>query len=265
MAVINVTPDSFYDKSRATHEEAVARAFEFQTMGADLLDIGGESTRPGSAPVSEKEELERVIPVIEALQGKLSIPISIDTVKPAVAKEAAKRGATLLNDVSGFRNPEMIEVARRYDMDVCVMHMDKNPQTMQENPHYHEGIANHLLTWFQERINTLTHAGIAKEKIILDPGIGFGKTVEHNLEILYNLARFKELGYPILFGASRKTFLSKILGKPATELLAATIVVNTLAIAAGVDFIRVHDIKEHRDAIDVMTAYREKTLKHEVF
>ena len=234
MGILNVTPDSFYEKSRTTTvENAVDKALQLQGEGADVLDIGGESTRPGSPPVSEKEEIARILPVLEALQEKITIPLSIDTTKPAVAKAAIKAGATLLNDITGFSNEEMIAVALETGCELCVMHMQGTPQTMQVNPHYEEGVTAHLIAWFEEKIKILVRKGIQTEKIILDPGIGFGKTVAHNLEIIHNLPLLRRLGFRVLLGMSRKSFLSKILNQPTEHLLPATIAVSTLAISNG--------------------------------
>lgn len=263
MGVLNLTPDSFHAGSRATTvDQAIARALQLQTDGADILDIGGESSRPGSAPVDTAEEMRRVIPVLEALKGKLTIPISIDTRKPAVARAAINAGAFLLNDITGFDNPEMVAIARDHDIDICVMHMQKSPETMQDNPDYPLGVESFLNYWFNEKIKSLTEAGIRPEKIILDPGIGFGKTVADNLEIIHNLPKFKRLGYRMLFGCSRKSFMAKILGLTTENLLPSTIAVNTLAIAAGIDIIRVHDVKEHRAVIDFMTTYTKHIDEH---
>lgn len=258
MGILNVTPDSYYENNRFLHiERAAAFALQMEAEGADILDIGGESSRPGANPVSEQEELERVIPVIELIQGKINIPISIDTIKPSVAIAAIKAGASFINDISGFENPEMIEVAIGNDLNICVMHMQGTPQTMQIKPHYEVGIIPHLLQWFETKVNSLIRLGIKSEKIIIDPGIGFGKTVADNLEIIHNLPQLKRLGFPVLLGSSRKSFLSKILNKPTRELLAATLAINTLAIASQVDIIRVHDVKEHRDVADTIWQYQE--------
>lgn len=250
MGILNVTPDSFFKDSRfPIVESAIRRAFEMEAEGADILDIGGESTRPGSIAVDEEEELQRVLPVIKGLR-KLSIAISIDTKKPAVAKAALSEGARLLNDVSGFKDPKMIEIAKEHDADICLMHMQGTPATMQQDPHYEEGVVPHLLNWFKVRTLHLIQSGIKKERIIIDPGIGFGKTVADNLEILHHLARFKELGFRVLLGISRKSFLKAILGRPTEELLPATLVLNALCLVAQVNIIRVHDVKEHRHVID---------------
>ena len=255
MGILNITPDSFYDKGRFfDQEKAIARGRQMWQEGADILDIGGESTRPGAPAVPEADELARVIPVLAALRREVPIALSIDTQKPRVAAAAVTAGATLINDVSGLRNPEMVELVAAAGVKVCVMHMRGTPETMQQDPYYEEGVVEHLLRWFDERVDTLYRAGIKKENIILDPGIGFGKTIEDNLKILHNLRRLKETGLPILLGLSRKSFMGKIVERPVSQLLAATLAMNTLALTAKVDIIRVHDVAEHRDAIKMLTA-----------
>lgn len=257
MGVINVTPDSFHEGSRAPEiDQAIAKAIQFEKDGADILDIGGESTRPSSQRVSEAEELSRVIPLIKELKHSVSIPISIDTMKPNVARAAVEAGATLINDVTGFSNPEMIQLAKETNLDLCVMHMLGNPETMQKDPHYPNGVVPFLIEWFKEKIHFLINQGIDPKKIILDPGIGFGKTIAHNLEIIHNLPQFKLLGCRLLIGLSRKWFLGQIVQKATPELLPATLTANAIAILNKVDVIRVHDIKEHRSVIDFIHAYQ---------
>lgn len=258
MGIINATPDSFHESSRY-HEldNAVVIAQRMKEDGADILDIGGESTRPGAVIVSEEVELRRVIPIIEAISQTIQLPISIDTNKPAVARAAIKAGASFINDISGFNNKEMVDLAREHDLEICVMHMQGTPQTMQVNPHYPEGIISHLLDWFKKKVDYLMQSGINPKKIILDPGIGFGKTVADNLEIIHNLHELKRLDFAILLGVSRKSFLSKILNKPTKELLSATLAINTVAIMAHTDIIRVHDVKEHSDIVKVLSKLTE--------
>lgn len=258
MGVLNVTPDSYFDGgSYTTVEKACAQADKLVQDGADLLDIGGESTRPSSVYgstviVSPEEELSRVLPVLDELKRRYSIPLSIDTRRPLVARAAIERGVTFINDVYGFRDPELIEVAASSSTYVCIGHMQGEPATMQFAPHYPDGVMNTLLAFFEERINTLVSRGIKENKIYLDPGIGFGKTVADNLEILENLAILKGLGFPLLFGVSRKNFLAKIVGKPAKELLAATLAVNAKLMLEGVEMLRVHDVAEHNDMRKVL-------------
>ncbi len=244
MGILNVTPDSFYGKSRFPDADAaIRRGLELYEEGADIIDIGGESTRPGSDPVSVQEELNRVVPVISSLAKKIPIPLSIDTMKPEVAEAAIHAGASIINDVTGFSHPEMRRLAAISKLPICVMHMQGSPKTMQKKPSYPEGIIEHLTAYFEHRIELLLVNGVSHDQIILDPGIGFGKTVADNLEILHNVRRLKDIGFPLLVGISRKSFLSKILNRPAEELLAATLALNTVHIINGVDIIRVHDVR----------------------
>lgn len=257
MGILNATPDSFYDGGRfCCFEEALKRGKQLAAEGADIIDIGGESTRPYSDPVSEEEELCRVIPVIEELVRSVSIPLSIDTCKYSVAAAAVAAGAAMINDVSGFRDPRMIEVAASLNVPVCCMHMLGSPKTMQVNPRYDEGIVNHLLRWGEAQAAAMIAGGIKEKHIILDPGIGFGKTVAHNLEILQNLPKLRQLGFPLLIGASRKSFLTRILGKPPEELGAATLVAHLIAMQGEADYIRVHDVVPHADAIKIIQAMK---------
>jgi dihydropteroate synthase len=256
MAVLNVTPDSFYEGGRwQSAEAAIQQGILFTQQGADFLDIGGESSRPGSTRISEEEELKRVLPVIESLSRQVDIPLSIDTMKPGVAEAALQAGASFINDVSGFRDRAMQEIAAAASVPICVMHMHETPETMQLKPSYQEGLIPFLIKWFTDRIDQLIQAGVKEENIIIDPGIGFGKTVADNIEIIQNLHKMRTLGFPILIGSSRKSFLGKILNKPATELLASTLAVHILAIQAQVDIIRVHDVKEHRDVLSVLSRF----------
>ncbi len=253
MGILNVTPDSFYAPSRfPTIDEAIQQGIKLWQDGADSVDIGGESTRPGAVPPSEQEELQRVIPVIKVLKKSISIPLSIDTMKPAVAEAALSAGAAMINDVSGFRDPAMRRLAAASGVDICVMHMQGTPATMQLNPHYPDGIMAELIRWFQQQIELLIKIGVKEQQIILDPGIGFGKTVADNLKIIHNLPILKAIGFPVLLGASRKSFLSSILNKPREELLPATIAMHAAAMLGGADIIRAHDVKEHRDMMNVI-------------
>lgn len=266
MSILNVTPDSFYKESGTTAmDHIIAKAINFQEDGADIIDIGGESSRPSlysnSSPPSEEEEIKRVIPAIKELKKTLSIPISIDTRKPNVARAAIEAGASLINDITGFSQPEMIQLAKETNLDICVMHMQGTPETMQKNPHYAEGVIPFLNQWFKEKTEHLISQGIAPEKIILDPGIGFGKTVADNLEIIQNLPLFKSLGFRVLLGVSRKWFIGQILQKKTEDLLEGTLAANAMAIANDVDIIRVHDVKEHRSLIDFLDAYKTTSKK----
>lgn len=258
MGILNVTPDSFYDKGKFyTLEQAIAEGIRMIDQGADIIDIGGESTRPGADPVSEEEELNRVLPVIKALREQSKTPLSIDTLKPAVARAAMNAGATLISDVFGFRDPEMVKVAADTNAKACVVHMLGNPKTMQKNPVYKHGVIQEIKQWLQERVDQLEASGILKENIILDPGIGFGKTVDDNYQILHNLQEFKSMGFPVLIGLSRKSFMTKVLGKPPAELLAPTIAMSTITMMENVDYIRVHDVQEHSDVLKLIKDYQK--------
>lgn len=259
MGILNVTPDSCYDQGRwFNHAAAVQRGIQIWREKADWLDIGGESTRPGAAPVSEVDELRRVIPVIKSLKQEISIPISIDTTKAKVAEAALEAGASFINDVSGFCDPAMQQLAVNTQLPICVMHMQGNPLTMQINPHYSQGIIPFLTDWFKKRIDLLLSCGVQEKNIFIDPGIGFGKTVADNVEIVQNLHKIKALGFPILIGLSRKSFLGKLINKSYSDLLPVSLAINTLAMLAHVEMIRVHDISEHRDVIDLMDYVKTK-------
>jgi len=257
MGILNLTPDSFSndgvyqpDKNMDI-SKIIDRAFQIQEEGADIIDLGGESTHPGSEPISVYEELKRVISVLERLVDKLNIPISIDTYKSKVAEEALNCGADILNDISGLTaDKEMYKIISKYKPAVIIMHMKGKPKTMQQNPHY-DDIMGEITGYFRNSIALALEAGLKKENIILDPGIGFGKTVEHNLFILRNLKEFKSLGYPILIGPSRKSFIGKILGLDVSERLLGTTASIVLAIANGVNIVRVHDITQMRQVCEM--------------
>ncbi len=253
MGILNVTPDSYYERY-STLEKAVERGVCMVNEGADIIDIGGESTRPYANPVSEEEELQRVIPVISELIKKTETPLSIDTMKPLVAQRAIEAGATMINDVTGFTHPAMGELAASTGIKVCIMHMLGKPQTMQDQPHYPDGVIPSLLKWFEERINALIKLGVREEQMILDPGIGFGKTVEDNFTIIDHLNLLKVFNLPLLIGLSRKSFLFKTVKKTAKEVLSATLAMNTIALKNGVSILRVHDIKEHKEILTILDA-----------
>jgi len=245
MGVINVTPDSFSDGGRFFQaEQAIQQGLRLVQEGADILDIGGESTRPGSEPVSLEEELNRVIPVIEELSKQVRIPISIDTYKAEVAKKALQAGAEIINDISALRfDPEIVNIAREFGCPVILMHIQGTPRQMQENPVYQD-VVGEIKTYFQQQIAYARQNGLDESRLIIDPGIGFGKTLEHNLEILKGLSRYQELGRPILIGVSRKSFIGKILGLPAEDRLEGSLAAMTYAILQGANIVRVHDVKE---------------------
>lgn len=258
MGILNLTPDSFYEPSRVLNiDDAVSRGLALIAQGAEWVDIGGESTRPGAAAVTEADELARVLPVVQALAAQSATPISIDTSKPAVAAACVAAGAKMINDVTGFTDPAMRDIAAASQAAICVMHMQGTPRTMQQHPDYPDGVIECLLRWFDKQVNSLLQAGVKAHNIFLDPGIGFGKTVAHNVEILQNLPRFMAMGYPLLLGVSRKSFMSKILDRPPAALLPTTLAVNTLAIRCGVDIIRVHDVAEHRLVADLLGAMED--------
>jgi dihydropteroate synthase len=254
MGVINVTPDSFSDGGRfLAPQRAVDRANRLTTEGADLLDIGGESTRPGAEGVSAEEELRRVGPVLEALAGG-DVPISIDTSKLAVAEAALDAGAQIVNDVTGLRSdPELAGLCADRGCGVVLMHMLGTPRTMQRNPTY-DDVVDDVKAFLAERIEYAAAEGVAEERIWVDPGIGFGKTVEHNLELLSRLRELRDLGRPICLGTSRKSFIGKITGREVEERLGGTIATNVLALAGGAEVFRVHDVREAREALDVAEA-----------
>jgi dihydropteroate synthase len=244
MGVLNVTPDSFSDGGLYLDtDKAVERALEIEEEGADIIDIGGESTRPGALPISPEEELSRVIPVIERLSSRLKIPISIDTYKAQVAREAIEAGASIINDISGLRfDPEMASVAAQYDVPLIIMHIKGTPRDMQINPVYQD-IIGEIFEFLHDGISIALKAGVYEDKIIIDPGIGFGKTFEHNLEIINRLDEFRSLGRPILFGPSRKSFIGKILDLPADDRLEGTAAAVAIGIIKGADIVRVHDVR----------------------
>jgi dihydropteroate synthase len=254
MGVVNVTPDSFSDGGLFLDAKAaIAHAKQLVIDGADFIDIGGESTRPGSAPLSVKEELQRVIPVVTRLVRELSVPISIDTYKPQVAEACLKAGAHLLNDITGLANPTMVALAAEYEVPVIIMHMKGTPKTMQEHAMYHDLIGE-INTFFQERVAVARTGGV--KNVILDPGIGFGKTLEHNLLILKHLDAFMTHGWPILVGPSRKSFIGTITGLPAQDRLEGTIAAVAVAVMNGVHIVRVHDVRQCKRAIQVVDAIR---------
>jgi dihydropteroate synthase len=255
MGIVNVTPDSFSDGGRfLAREAAVGHALALLDQGADILDIGGESTRPYSTSVAADEELARVLPVIhEVHRLRPEAVISIDTSKAAVAEAAVAAGAEIINDVTGMRAAEMIAVAAAAGAGVCVMHMQGTPQTMQDNPFYHD-VVEDIYAYLCQRRDALLAAGVARERICLDPGIGFGKTHEHNLDLMRGVGRFHDLGCRLLVGHSRKGFIGKVLGDQEADRLAGTIGASLALARAGVQVIRVHDVRPVRDALRLFDA-----------
>lgn len=243
---MNTTPDSFSDGGLFLDKsKAVEQALRLVEEGADIIDVGGESTRPGSEPVSAEEEIRRTAPVIEAIAAKIKVPISIDTFKSGTARAALEAGASMINDISGLRfDPEMAGVAAKYGAPVVLMHIKGKPKDMQENPVY-EALIPEIMDYLRESINIAVKAGVSEDRLILDPGIGFGKTFDHNLQILQNLKEFTLLNKPLAVGVSRKAFIGKILGGlPASERLEGTASAVAIAIFNGANIVRVHDVKE---------------------
>jgi dihydropteroate synthase len=254
MGVINVTPDSFSDGGAFLDpEDAVAQGKRLVAEGADILDVGGESTRPGADPVSEDEELWRIMPVLEGL-ADAGADISIDTMKPGVAREALATGATIVNDVTAFRfAPEMAALVAEAGTYCCLMHMLGEPRTMQLNPTY-DDVVSDVKAFLEERLAFAVGEGVAEEKVWLDPGIGFGKTLDHNLELLRRLDELVAIGRPIVIGTSRKSFLAKLTGRDVAERLPGTIATNVLALERGATIFRVHDVAAVADALKVAAA-----------
>jgi dihydropteroate synthase len=257
MGIINVTPDSFYDGGRRLDaDRAIADGLGLIEAGADIIDIGGESTRPGARPVSAEEELERVLPVIRGLRHVAKVPISIDTYKSRVAREALDEGADIVNDVSALRfDDEMAALAAAERVPVVLMHMLGTPRTMQTEPRY-DNVLREVIDFLAERIQFAARAGIERQNIIVDPGIGFGKTLDHNLALLRGLPAFAALGQPLLVGASRKAFIGRILGTEADERLEGSLAAAVAAVMGGAEIVRVHDVKETQRAIRVADAIR---------
>ncbi|MCX8103679.1 MAG: dihydropteroate synthase [Candidatus Bipolaricaulota bacterium] len=262
MGILNVTPDSFSDGGKFfSLESAVARARQLIREGADIVDIGGESSRPGAQPVSVDEELRRVVPVIRAIRKESSVPISIDTYKAAVAEAALEAGANMMNDISALRfDPQMVRVVAQARVPVVLMHMQGTPQTMQQNPVYTD-VMREIKEFLAERIAFAQTRGVEKERIIIDPGIGFGKTVAHNIEILRRLGELKELGCPILIGTSRKSFIGRLGSTtseplPVDQRLEGTIASTVIAVLNGAQLVRVHDVAALKRALAIVDAVR---------
>ncbi len=262
MGILNITPDSFSDGgSYDGVEEAVRRAQEMVEEGAHIIDVGGESSRPGAEYVPEEEELSRVLPVIRRLVQEIDVPISIDTYKAGVAKACIQAGAHIINDISGFKgDPDMANVAARLGVPCILMHMRGTPKTMQDNLHYHSFMEN-LREELSESIEMAVEAGIERKNIILDPGVGFSKSSDHNLEIIKNIKELKRMGYPLLVGASRKRFIGEILDAASDERLEGSLAVAVISSWEGAGILRVHDVKETVRALKVTDAIRNMRLK----
>lgn len=258
MGVLNVTPDSFSDGGLfAAAKSAIAHARLLIEEGADIIDIGGESTRPGALPVSVDEERGRVLPVLEAL-NECGVPLSIDTSKPELMRDAIRAGAAMINDVNALRAPGALQIAAGSDAAVCFMHMQGTPQTMQVDPRY-DDVVNEVKSFLTARVEAAQAAGIPRERIVVDPGFGFGKTKEHNLELFRKLDNFAELGVPVLVGLSRKSVLGKLTGRETADRVHASIASALLAVSKGAVIVRVHDVAATRDALAVYNAVKGKT------
>jgi dihydropteroate synthase len=254
MGIVNNTPDSFSgDGIGGNIEQAVARGLRMFESGAAIVDVGGESTRPGAKPVTSDEEMTRTVPVVERLAKLYPGRVSIDTMKPEVAEGALYAGATLVNDVSGLRNEKMIEVVAEHDAAVIIMHMLGEPRTMQKSPRYTD-VVEDILEFLTDRISAAESAGVSPGKIMVDPGIGFGKTIDHNLEILGRLSELKALGRPVVIGVSRKAFIGKLTGMEADKRLEGSIAASVLAVREGANIVRVHDVPETVQALMVAAA-----------
>ncbi len=253
MGILNITPDSFFDGGRYKNiGKAIECAERMVRDGADIIDVGGESSRPGAAPVSVEEERKRVIPVIRKLAGRISVPISIDTYKARIAREAIDAGAGMINDISALRmDKEMVKVAAESGAPVCIMHMQGVPKNMQKRPRYRD-VVEEIRKFFSQRITFCLDNGINESSIIIDPGIGFGKTVKHNLEILKNLYKFRSFGRPVLMGLSRKSFIGKVLGLEPDKRMEASVALNVWSVLSGASILRVHDVLETKRAVGMI-------------
>lgn len=254
MGIVNVTPDSFSDGGQhGSTEAAIAFALRLVEQGADLLDIGGESTRPGATEISEAEELQRIIPVIEALAKQITIPIAIDTSKPGVMRAAVNAGASIINDVFALRRDDALDVAAELKVPVILMHMQGKPDSMQAAPHYDDAVVE-VHSFLTQRIFACEMAGISKKNIVIDPGFGFGKSLEHNLALLAQLQRFVELGVPVLAGLSRKAFIGTLTGRGVDERVYGSVATALIAAQNGAKIIRVHDVAATVDALKIWNA-----------
>ena len=260
MGILNVTPDSFSDAGQYRGvSDALYRARRMVDDGAALIDIGGESTRPGAAPVSVQEEMDRVCPALEAITRELDVVVSVDTSTPELIIATAKLGASLINDVRALTRAGAVEAVQQTGLPVCLMHMQGQPADMQRSPQY-QSVTRQVSAFLMGRVRVAEEAGIASENILLDPGFGFGKTLEHNLQLLAALDRFRVLGYPLLVGLSRKSMLGAVTGRDVTERLPASLAAATMSAMRGASIIRVHDVRETVDAVRMVSAVKEASL-----
>lgn len=254
MGILNVTPDSFSDGGQFTcFDSALKQVDQMILNGVDIIDIGGESTRPGAVDVSVKDEISRVIPLLKVIKSRFDIDVSIDTSKAEVMEEAISYGADMINDVRALQNNGCLDIVAQSEIEVCLMHMQGMPRTMQENPQYNDIIGD-ILEFFRQRIQVCEESGISKERLILDPGFGFGKTVEHNYEALARFDEFSALGLPVLAGISRKSMIGNLLKRDVNERLAGSLAAAIVAVQQGASIIRVHDVKESADALNILKA-----------
>lgn len=254
MGVLNVTPDSFSDGGRFLRPaDAIARGLAMVEEGAAIIDVGGESTRPGADFVPVQEELRRVLPVIEGLAGRTAAVLSVDTSRPEVIRAACAAGADLINDIRGLREPGALEAAAATEAGVCLMHMQGEPRTMQQTPHYAE-VVTEVSDWLAARVRACERAGIVPERLCIDPGFGFGKTVEHNLELLRELPRLQRIGRPVLVGLSRKSTIGRLLGRRVDERLYASVALASIAVMKGASIMRAHDVAATVDAVRIAAA-----------
>ena len=258
MGILNITPDSFSDGGKFTHfDAAIKQAEKMVNAGVSFIDIGGESTRPGALEVELQQELDRVLPIIEAIHQRFDTWISIDTSKAVVMEEAVKAGADLINDVRALQEPNALEVAAKANVPICLMHMQGQPRTMQSNPIYNDLFVD-VSRFLEERISACQSLGIAKDKLILDPGFGFGKTLAHNYQLLANLERFHQLGLPILAGMSRKSMIFKLLDIEPKQAVSGSLACASIAAMKGAQIIRVHDFEQTMDIVKVCQATLEQ-------
>jgi dihydropteroate synthase len=258
MGILNVTPDSFSDGGRFIgRDDALRQAVSMAADGAGIIDIGGESTRPGARGVSEQEELDRVMPVLEVVRQAVDVPVSVDTSKAAVMREAVAAGASMLNDIRALREEGALEAAAELGVPVCLMHMQGQPRTMQVDPQYVD-VVREVQEFLEIRALACREAGIAKDLLVLDPGFGFGKTPQQNMEMLANLRQFTASGYPVLAGLSRKSTLGELTGRGVDERMPASVAAAVIAATQGADIVRAHDVRETADAMRIVAAVREQ-------
>jgi dihydropteroate synthase len=260
MGILNVTPDSFSDGGRfLSPDDAIRQAERMIDEGAAIIDVGGESTRPRAEEVSSQQEIDRVMPVIENIVGRFDTPVSVDTSKPGVMQAAVSAGATIINDVYALRRERALQVAADLDAGICLMHMQGSPADMQENPHYDDVVAE-VSTFLRDRVRACVAAGIAGDRLLVDPGFGFGKNDDHNLALLANLDRIAEIGTPLLVGLSRKRMLGNLTGRPVDQRVAAGIAAAVLAVRRGARIVRTHDVAGTADALKLVRAAEEAGL-----